>query len=376
MTEININVHHLTRVEGHGNIVLNARDGRIEKLLWEVVESPRLFEVMLRGRHYDDVHHIASRICGICSISHTTASIQATEAAFGIQPSEQTLLLRRLLYNAETMESHLLHVLFLAAPDFLGVDSVFPLVNTHKDVVLMAMRMKKLAYDLAAALAGRKTHPISCVVGGFAKLPDLKALNELHSRLEAMLDELDAVVELFQTLSIPDFERETEYIALEDPWQYAFINGQIASSDTGRIPVEKYLEVTNEFCVPHSTAKYTRHRRDAYMVGALARFNINHDLLLPRAKKAAEALGISAPCHNPFMITVAQLVEKIMSVASTDGAYSIAPSSSQPGYSVASSQLPAESPATVQRKSPTTYSDALSSHASPPMAISRSSDAS
>mgnify|MGYP001023297887 FL=1 len=30
-TNININVHHVTRIEGHGNIVVNAKDGKIEK---------------------------------------------------------------------------------------------------------------------------------------------------------------------------------------------------------------------------------------------------------------------------------------------------------------------------------------------------------
>jgi len=311
VTEVNVNVHQLTRVEGHGNIVLNARDGNIEELRWEVTESPRFFEVMLRGRYYEDAPHIASRICGICSISHTTCSIQATEAAFGIQPSEQTLLLRKLLYNAEILESHILHILFLAAPDFLGVGSVFPLVKTHKEVVLMALRLKKLAYNLAELLAGRKTHPISCVVGGFAKLPELSELEAIQKRLGEALVDLNTTVELFKTLSIPDFTRETEYIALKDPKEYAFISGEIASTDAGITPVDKYLKVTNEFCVPHSTAKYTKNKRDSYMVGALARFNNNYDQLLPRAKRAAEELGLSAPCHNPFMITVAQVVETI-----------------------------------------------------------------
>ncbi|MCK4581468.1 MAG: nickel-dependent hydrogenase large subunit, partial [Dehalococcoidia bacterium] len=314
MTQVNINVHQVTRVEGHGNIVLNARDGKIEELRWEVPESPRLFEVMLRGRYYVDVPVIASRICGICSISHTTASIQATEAAFGISPSEQTILLRKLLFNAEMLESHILHILFLAAPDFLGVGSVFPLVETHKDVVLMALRLKKLAYNLAELLAGRKTHPISCMVGGFAKLPDLGELKAIKARLEQALADLEATVELFKTLSIPDFTRETEYIALKDPKEYAFISGQIASTDAGIAPLDKYLEVTNEFCVPHSTAKYTKNKRDSYMVGALARFNNNYNQLLPRAKSAAKELGLSAPCHNPFMITVAQLVECVHAV--------------------------------------------------------------
>jgi len=309
MTQINVNVHYVTRIEGHGNLILNAKDGKIEELKWEVPESPRFFEAMLVGRHYDDVHHIASRICGICSIAHTTASIQATEAAFGIKPSEQTIMLRKLLYDAELLESHVLHTLFLAAPDFLGVDSVLPLATTHKDVVVMALRLKKLAYNLAEALAERKTHPLSCVVGGFAKLPDLNVLKALRKRLVDAYADLDVTVGLFKTLKIPDFVRETEYIALRDPKEYAFISGQIASSDAPAVAINDYLNVTNEFCVPHSTAKYAKNKRDAYMVGALARFNLNFKQLSPRAKKVAKELGISAPNHNPYMITVAQLVE-------------------------------------------------------------------
>jgi len=77
VTEININVHQVTRVEGHGNIVLNAKDGKIEELRWEIPESPRFFEVMFRGRSYEDVPLIASRICGICS---------AASALFPIPP--------------------------------------------------------------------------------------------------------------------------------------------------------------------------------------------------------------------------------------------------------------------------------------------------
>jgi coenzyme F420-reducing hydrogenase alpha subunit len=78
--------------------------------------------------------------------------------------------------------------------------------------------------------------------------------------------------------------------------------------------VSDYLKVTNEFCVPHSTAKYTKHKRDSYMVGSLARFNLNHDQLLPQARKVAKELNLIAPCHNPFMITVAQLVEAVHAV--------------------------------------------------------------
>jgi sulfhydrogenase subunit alpha len=311
VNETKVNVNHITRVEGHGNIILHAVNGKIEELKWEVVEAPRLFEAMFIGRPYNDVPVIASRICGICSIAHTLASIKAIETAFGINPTEQTLILRKLLHNAEYLESHVLHVLFLAAPDYLGVPSVFPLVETHKDVVVMALRLKKLAYNLAEIIAGRKTHPVGCVVGGFAMTPDLNALTEIKSRLESAQADCEVIVDLFKTLKIPEFIRETEYVALKNPREYALLNGDLASSDAPTLPVSSYIEVTNEFCVPWSTAKYARNKRDSYMVGALSRFNLNNQQLLPQAKKAAAELGLAAPVHNPYMITFAQMVEVI-----------------------------------------------------------------
>ena len=66
---IDIDVKHVTRIEGHGNIVVNVTDGTIEKVQWQVPEAPRFFEAMVRGRSYEDIQVIVSRICGICSIS-------------------------------------------------------------------------------------------------------------------------------------------------------------------------------------------------------------------------------------------------------------------------------------------------------------------
>ena len=165
---LNINIEHLTRVEGHGNIVVNIAEGRLEEARFEIVEAPRFFEAILRGRDYEEVVHIAARVCGICSISHSCAALKATEAAFGVELSEQTLLLRRLAYNGEIIGSHVLHVYFLAAPDFFELPSIFPMIDIDKDAVLRAMRLKKLAYDLCKAVVGRHTHPVAMTVGGFS----------------------------------------------------------------------------------------------------------------------------------------------------------------------------------------------------------------
>jgi sulfhydrogenase subunit alpha len=304
-----IDVHHVTRVEGHGNIIVEVANGDVKECRFEVIESPRFFEAMLRGRPYLEASHITSRICGICATGHATTSLRATENALNVALSEQTQLLRKLTFHGEILDSHILHVYMLVAPDFLGVGSVIPLAKTHRDVVLRALRMKKLAGDICAAVTGRHTHPIAMTVGGFTHFPKISELKELRQRLVDGRVDVDATVDLFAGLPWPQFERDTEYISLHKPDEYAFIDGEFMSSDGGLTPAKKYREVTNEYLVPYSTAKYTRHKREAYMVGALARFNNNYDQLHPRARAAAEKLGMKPKVTNTYLNSGAQVVE-------------------------------------------------------------------
>ncbi len=318
--DLNIHVHHLTRVEGHGDIVVDMKNGVLKKAQLNIVEAPRYFEAMLKGRNFHEAAIITSRICGICSLGHQMTSLKATEAALGLEISEQTKMLRKILVNGSTFQSNVLHALFLAAPDLLNVGSVFPLINTHPQVVLAALRMKRLANDIGDVISGRAVHPISCIPGGFTKLPAEKEIVALREKLsgEARAD-AKLAVEVVASLAsqIPEFNRETEYISLYNENEYGLYDGQICSSDTGLLPVEKYLEVTNEFIVPHSTSKHARFNRSSYLVGALARFNNSHKLLNSAAQKTATQLGLKAPCHNPYMNTVAQVVEVVHCIEDT-----------------------------------------------------------
>ncbi len=319
MSDINIKVEHLTRVEGHGNIIMNASNGQIEKVQWQISEAPRFFESFVRGRAWHEMAHITCRICGICSIGHTEASLKATEAAMGIELSEQTKILRRLIKAAENLQSHVLHVGYLVAPDLLGVDSVFPLIATHPEAVKKIISLHRLANEMSNLLAGRTIHPNCMIPGGFTSVPSDKEMRALKQKLvDAIPTFLDvAEIVLANAGALPNFTRETEFIALTADDEYALYDGDIGSTDGGRWPVEKYLEITNEFVVPQSTAKYTKHARDSYMVGALARFNLNYDKLSPLAKEWAAKFGLSPVCHNPFMNSVAQLVECFNDVETT-----------------------------------------------------------
>ena len=311
-----INVHHITRVEGHGNINVSVKDGVIEKCEWSIPEAPRFFEAMVVGRPWSELHHITSRICGICSIGHSLASLKATEAALGITISEQDLKLRKLALHAENLQSHILHLGFLVLPDLMGVGSVVPLASTNIAEVKIVLQLHRTANEMSNLICGRTTHPQRLIPGGFSKIPSMKELTALRMKLQDSIPNLQAVAGLFKNLAgnFPNFERETEFIALTDPSEYAFYDGKIASSDTGVAPPKEYLAFTNEYIVPQSTAKWAKHVRESYMVGALARLNINYKRLSPMAQKTAEMFNLIPMCYNPFMNNIAQLVEVVHSV--------------------------------------------------------------
>jgi sulfhydrogenase subunit alpha len=309
---VNISTGYITRVEGHGKIILKVQEGRLETCRLDIVEAPRFFEGMLRGRSIFEAQHITSRICGICACGHTLASIQAAEDALGITPTIQTLKLRKLLLLYEILDSHILHIYFLAVPDLLHVKSFLPLIESHSEVVRRALRMKQLCNEACEILVGRHVHPISAIIGGFTKLPGKKDLESMLNKMTTLQADMDATVELVSSLTFPEFERDTEYVALStDTTEYPLLSGAIASTDGVKMDKKDYRKITNEFVVPHSSAKHTRLSRESYAVGALARINLNYDKLHPSAKAAATAIGLKPKCINPFLNTVAQLVESV-----------------------------------------------------------------
>jgi sulfhydrogenase subunit alpha len=313
---VDVNVHHITRVEGHGNINVSIKNGAIERCEWSIPEAPRFFEAMVVGRSWNELHHITSRICGICSIGHTLASLKATETAMGIPISEQDLKLRKLALHAENMQSHILHFGFLVLPDLMGVGSVIPLASTNLAEVKIVLQLHRIANEMSNLICGRTTHPQRLIPGGFSKIPHIKELTDMRKKLQDSLPNLTAIAELFKSLAskLPNFKRETEYIALTNPNEYALYDGEMTSTDTGPAPVKEYLAYTNEYIVPQSTAKWAKHNRDAYMVGALARLNLNYNKLSPMAQKVAEMFDLKPMCYNPFMNSIAQLVETVDSV--------------------------------------------------------------
>jgi len=305
---LKIDLHYLTRVEGHGNIVVDVKQGKLSKCEFQIIESPRFFESMLIGRSIWEAQHLTSRICGICACGHSLASIKAAEDALGIRPSDEVIMLRKLLLYAEMLDSHILHIYVLVAPDLLGVKSIFPLVKTHRPVIEMALRMKRMSDYAGEVLAGRHIHPISYVIGGLTQLPSREGLEKLYKLMLESRKDTEETVRIIKKLKFPLFERPTQYMSLSSDEEYAMYDGELIVNGQ-RSQASNYRKLFIESVVDYSKAKISKINGKSYAVGALSRFNNNFNKLHKKAKATAAELGLKAPCCNPYLNTACQLVE-------------------------------------------------------------------
>ena len=165
-------VEYLTRVEGHGNIVVKVKDGVLAACRFDVVEAPRFFEALLRGRSIFEAQHITSRICGICSVAHSLTSVQAAEDALGVIRSAQRSRSAACCSTWSTSTRTSSTSTCSSLPDLVGAKCVLPLVASHEKVVRRALRLKKTvnewsptssrtarAPDPASSAASRRSRP-------------------------------------------------------------------------------------------------------------------------------------------------------------------------------------------------------------------------
>jgi sulfhydrogenase subunit alpha len=314
-----IKVEHLARVEGHGGITVELDRGAITAIRFDIFEGARLLEGLVRGRSFEDISQILSRICAICSVAHSLTSLQATENAFGIKVSPQTQLLRDLLYRGESIQSHALHLFCLALPDYLNYPSVTALAADHLDAVKLGLRMKKCGNSIQETIGGRAVHPVNAVLGGFGRLPSVDQLIALRNNLLQGMADCETAIDLLASLPAADFcHSDNVFAALRSPENHGYYLGdEIIVLSNGRretIPADSYRSLTNEKAVPGSHAKHSALNGKAFMVGALARLSTNTGGLTARAAAAVRKLGLRLPGDNPMDNNKAQAVELVHDV--------------------------------------------------------------
>ncbi|MFB3826721.1 MAG: Ni/Fe hydrogenase subunit alpha [Bryobacteraceae bacterium] len=314
-----ITVNHLARVEGHGGVTLELDGESVSSVRFDVFEGARLLEGLVKGRSWQDVAPILSRICAICSVAHTITSVKATEQAFGIRPSAQTETLRDLLFLGESIESHALHVFLLALPDYLGYPSALAMAADHPGTVALALRLKKLGNAIQEVIGGRAVHPVSVVPGGFTILPGVPALTALHASLQQGVEDCQTALNVLAALPKVNICRSaTTFAALRCRGLRGYYRGnEIGVVHNGTREIVKaadYRSLTNEQPVPHSHAKHSTFRGRPFMVGALARLAINADIIDGRCADLMKRLGLRLPSDNPLDNNKAQAVELVLDV--------------------------------------------------------------
>jgi len=313
-----ISIDHLARVEGHGGIQVVIEGGQVSKVEFDVFEGIRLLEGLVRGRSLEDVTGIVSRICAICSHGHSITSLQAIENALEIEVTPQTRKLRDLAYQGASIESHALHVFFLALPDLLGLPSAISLAASNPKAVGTALRLKKLGNTIQETIGGRAVHPVNYVIGGFGKVPSTDQLLTLEKDLTAGLADGWSAIEILRGIEVPDFVCAPVRCAalVPDGDAFFFGNSMVLSDGLAHetIPVRDYRSLTNEYLLPHSHAKRSAHDQRSYMVGALARLTLHGNRIKGLARDAWQALRLALPSTNILMNNIAQAVEMVYSI--------------------------------------------------------------
>jgi coenzyme F420-reducing hydrogenase alpha subunit len=315
-----IRVNALARVEGEGGLTIRLRDGQVDEVELRIFEPPRFYEAFLRGRSAVEVPDITSRICGICPIAYQMSSVHALEKIVDVTLPPPLRALRRLLYCGEWIESHVLHIYMLHAPDFLGFESAIAMAQANPElnaIVRQGLRLKKAGNRIVRVIGGREVHPINVRVGGFYRAPSREELTALVDELKQARDEALETVRWSASLPFPDFEDDYEFVALRHSDEYPMNEGRLVSNRGLDIASEEFPDHFEEYQVPHSNALQARRlgagpNREAYFVGPLARWNLNADRASTLVRDAAKATGLPFPSRNPFVSIVARSLEVLL----------------------------------------------------------------
>ncbi len=306
---ININVPVLARVEGEGALELAIEQGQITNVKLRIFEPPRFFEKFLEGRSYQDVPDTVARICGICPVAYQMSAEHALEAIFQTQITPWIRELRRVFYCGEWIQSHALHIHMLAAPDFLGCQSVVELAQKDEAAVRRGLRLQELGNDLMRLMGGRSVHPVGSKVGGFYHAPSEKQVSEMVTRLEAAWQESESLIQWLATLELPDDPQTFTCVAMRHADEYAMNEGHIVSDQGLDISTDEYQQHFTEHHAPHSTALHSLLDGEPYLVGPLARINLNLDRLSEEVLAPLKQTPYTFPSNNMYHSIIARAVE-------------------------------------------------------------------
>jgi F420-non-reducing hydrogenase large subunit len=325
-------IHPVTRIEGHAKVVLELDDaGQVASGHLQVLEI-RGFEKLLQGTELFKMPQVTARLCGVCPAAHHLAAVVAIENGLGLTIPRDAKLLRELLYAGHVLHSHALSCFVLSGPDILlGIDAepasrnVFSLLRLDPELSKKILRLRSIGQRTVEIVGGRGVHPVTAVPGGMASRPDADKLaiiaawgteaadllaeigGRVRERLAAMGAVHDAAPLPFHWLAL---SRNGTVDLLEGDW----VVMDPAGREVKRFAGAAYAEHLVEHVSPGSYMKNVHLRgapEQSFVVGPLARLNINQTMTTPQADAALKAFRANGPRLSTLDFVEARLIEML-----------------------------------------------------------------
>lgn len=316
MHSFDITMENLSKMEGHTDLHLRVKNNKVEYVKLNISENKRFYTQAIRGRPAGNAPYLMSRICGTCSIAHLLCCIQAVENAMGIQPSEQTIILRKLAMYGLYLRDHALHCYMFSLPDIMGKDSILAFDEHNEkehELIHDCFDVKAAGNALSTLVAGKAVHAPLPAVGGFLKVPEKKAIVPVVKQLLHVRKAVKKLIELFIPQAF-DFTRETHYVCVTSPDNNFYCGDHICTSKFVCIPWIHYGKYLEHVVLPYSQASAYLFKGENYMVGALARINLNEAYLHKKTRASAKKALRIFPTKNVFYNNLAQAIEMLHSI--------------------------------------------------------------
>ena len=346
-----ITIDPITRLEGHGKIEIFLDDkGNCERACLQIPEL-RGFEKFAEGRAAEEMPRITTMICGVCPTAHHIAATKALDDLFKVDPPPAAKKIRELMYNAFQAEDHILHFVFLGAPDFVVGPSapaaernvLGVIAKVGLEVGGKVIEMRKRMRNVLRIIGGKPVMPTCGLPGGVSKQISEEERKTIIEAGEYGVEFCKVALQLFDDVVLKNkeyvdlvtgdvYSHKTYYMGLVDENNKVnFYDGQIRVVDPNgkeyaKFKVQNYLDHIREHVEPWTYVRFSYLKNigwkgfvdgkesGVFRVAPLARLNASDGMATPLAQEAYEKmykiLG-GNPVHSTLAFHWARLVEAL-----------------------------------------------------------------
>jgi F420-non-reducing hydrogenase large subunit len=321
----------LSRIEGHGRVVIEAEAGNVLAAQFQAVEL-RGFTHFVRGTPAEQMPVIVPRICGVCSAAHHVASVKALEDVFGVVPPPLASDIREVLLLGQLIQNQATSLFIFTMPDRVNVGSLFQMDETEANkerqfsIAQRALRVRKIGTDLITLAGGQFIHPIKAHIGGVTGGITRDAADPMLAQLEETLPNACELFDEYWEMSVAMCERIGTWGDDEPTYYLSSTEATKPRLDSNRLRVmgpegsERAAFLPSEFETylqfeetDYSYAGRTSYQGQIMRANSLARINLSASMGTPRADEYLQRFTdtFGKPAHPILLFDLCRGIELV-----------------------------------------------------------------